>query len=71
MTAALSTEELQALPAVVDVPTAGRAYGMGTRLAYELAGTGRFPVPVLRFGRLLRVRRADLLADLGLPPGAT
>ncbi len=74
MTAALTSEELLALPAVVDLPTGGRAYGLGERLAYELARTGRFPVPVLRLGRLLRVRRADILADLGLsslPPGAT
>jgi hypothetical protein len=58
--------EVLALPVVVDVPTAGRVYGIGQRHAYELARRDEFPVPVLRLGRLLRVRRADLLADLAL-----
>lgn len=61
---ALSLEELRAQPAVVDVPTAGRAYALGERTSYELARRGEFPVPVLRLGRQLRVRTADLLADL-------
>lgn len=64
MTAALTLDELRALPAVVDVPTAGRAYGIGARYAYELARRDELPVPVRRLGRLLRVRAADLLADL-------
>lgn len=64
MTAALTVDELRDLPAVVDVPTAGRAYGIGSRHAYELARRGDFPVPVRRLGRLMRVRTADLLADL-------
>lgn len=61
---ALTVDELRALPAVVDVPTAGRAYGLGERLSYELAQRGDFPVPVLKLGRLLKVRTCDLLADL-------
>jgi predicted DNA-binding transcriptional regulator AlpA len=65
----VTREELLALPVVLDVPTAGRAYGIGERHAYELARQGEFPVPVLRLGRLLRVRRADLLADLA--PGVS
>jgi predicted DNA-binding transcriptional regulator AlpA len=66
ITAALSADELRALPAVIDVPTAGRAYGISERHAYELARRGEFPVPVRDLGRLKRVRRADLLADLGI-----
>ncbi len=68
---ALTVDEVLNLPAVVDVPTAGQAYGLGRRAAYELARCDQFPVPVLRLGRLLRVRRADLLHDLGIrePPG--
>lgn len=62
----MTPHELLSLPAVVDVRTAGRAYGLGRCLSYELARRGEFPVPVLRLGRLLRVRRADLLADLGI-----
>jgi hypothetical protein len=64
MSTALTLDELHALPAVVDVPTAGRAYGLGERLAYELAQRGDFPVPVLKLGRLLRVRTCHLIADL-------
>jgi hypothetical protein len=60
----MSPDELLALPVTVDVPTAGRAYGISERHAYALARQGEFPVPVRRLGRLLRVRRADLLADL-------
>ncbi len=60
----MTRDELLALPAVVDVPTAGRAYGVGRDLAYTLARTGAFPVPVLRLGPRLRVRTAHLLADL-------
>lgn len=63
-TVGLSLEDVRALPAVVDVPTAGRAYGIGARHSYELSRSGDFPVPVFRLGRLLRVRTADLLADL-------
>jgi hypothetical protein len=61
---AMTRDELLALPVTVDIPTAGRAYGIGTRHAYELARRGEFPVPVRSLGRLLRVRTADLLADL-------
>jgi len=64
VTTAVTRAELLTLPAVVDIPTAGRAYGIGERLAYELARRGEFPVPVLRLGRLLRVRTADLLEHL-------
>lgn len=64
MTTALTVDQLRALPAVVDVPTAGQAYGISERHAYELARRGEFPVPVRALGRLLRVRTADLLADL-------
>jgi hypothetical protein len=67
MTVPLSTAEVLSLPPVVDLPTAGRAYGISGRHAYELARRGEFPVPVRDLGRLKRVRRADLLADLGIP----
>lgn len=60
----MTRDELLALPTVVDVPTAGRCYGIGRETAYDLARRGAFPVPVLKLGRLLRVRSADLIADL-------
>jgi hypothetical protein len=63
----MTPAEVLALPVVVDVPTAGRALGMGSTLAYELAKAGEFPVPILRVGRLYKVPRAGLLAALGIP----
>lgn len=72
-----SVDEVLAWPVTVDVRTAGRAWGMGRDQAYKLAREGRFPVPVLRLGRSLRVTRAAVLAALGIasddagPSGAT
>jgi hypothetical protein len=50
----------------VDVPTAGRAFGIGRDEAYRLAREGSFPAPVLRLGRYLRVTRAAVLNALGI-----
>jgi hypothetical protein len=50
----------------VDVQTAGRAFGIGRDQAYRLAREGRFPVPVLRLGRYLRVTRASVMEALGV-----
>jgi hypothetical protein len=63
----MTPAEVLALPVVVDVPTAGRALGMGSTLAYELAKAGDFPCPVLKVGRLYKVPRAGLLEVLGIP----
>lgn len=60
----MTREELLALPLTVDVPTAGSFYGLGREASYGHAQAGTFPVRVLRLGRLLRVRTADLIADL-------
>lgn len=59
-------EEIRAWPATVDVPTAGRAFGVGRDESYRLAREGTFPVTVLRLGRYLRVTRAAVLAALGM-----
>jgi hypothetical protein len=64
-------DEVLALPVVVDVVTAGRAFGLGRDTAYALARTGEFPVPVLRLGRRLVVTRSALLAALGLEDTAS
>lgn len=61
MTAALTRGELLALPAVIDIETAGRALGLGRTTAHALARAGKFPVPVLRLGRLYRVPTAGVL----------
>ncbi len=62
----MTPSEVLALPVVVDVPTAGRALGMGSTLAYDLARSGAFPCRVLRVGRLYKVPRSGLLEVLGL-----
>lgn len=62
----LTPAEIRSLPAVVDLVTAGRAFGIGRTTAYQLARTGRFPCRVMQVGRGYRVRTADLLNALGL-----
>ena len=69
-TAVPTPDEVRAWPVTVDVPTAGRAFGIGRDEAYRLAREGTFPVPVLRLGRYLRVSRAAVLAALGVPDSA-
>ncbi|MFE0880737.1 MULTISPECIES: helix-turn-helix domain-containing protein [Streptomyces] len=71
MIRALTAAEVLALPAAVGLATAGRALGIGRTLAYDLARRGEFPVPLLRLGNAYRVRRADLLAVLGIEPPTT
>lgn len=44
----------------MSVESAGRELGIGRSLAYELARSGRFPVPVLRLGHRLVVPRDGL-----------
>jgi Helix-turn-helix domain len=65
----MTVGELLALPAAVDVVTAGRALGIGRTTAYTLARTGRFPCRVLTVGSSYRVPTADLMTALGVGPG--
>jgi len=46
----MTTAELQALPATVNVATAARALGFGRTLAYDLARRDEFPCRLLRIG---------------------
>jgi hypothetical protein len=63
---ALSREDIHALPAVLDVPTAGRLLGLGRAASYALARRDELPVPVIHLGRQLRVPTQPLLQMLGL-----
>lgn len=54
------------LPAVLDVPLAGRLLGIGRTRSYRLAAAGEFPCRVLRVGGTWRVPTADLLEVLGI-----
>jgi hypothetical protein len=58
---------IRALGAVTDLPTAGRIFGLGRSLAYELAKNDQFPAPVLRVGTRYRVPVAGILTALGIP----
>ena len=62
----MNRDELTALPAVVDVPTAAEALGLSRTSAYELIRTGAWPTPVFRLGRLIRIPTAPLLDLLGI-----
>lgn len=66
MAQTLSTEELLALPVSVDLPTAGRAWGLGRTKAHDLARRGEFPCRVMRIGHTYRVTKAELFRSLGL-----
>lgn len=62
----MNRDQVLALPVTVDVPTAGRCFGLGRNVSYDLARLGQLPVPVLQLGRSLRVTRASILAALGI-----
>ena len=51
---------------VVDVPTAAAVLGVGRTAAYELIRVGRWPTPILRLGKLIRVPSAPLLELVGV-----
>lgn len=61
----MSMDELLALPVVVDLETAGRAWGLGRTKSYELERAGKFPCAVYRLGRYYRVRKEELMRSLG------
>lgn len=66
MTRGMSRADLLALPAAVDLETAGRALGLKRSTTYALAKRGELPVRTLRLGRSLRVVTAELLDVLGV-----
>ncbi|MEU3182093.1 hypothetical protein [Streptomyces albidoflavus] len=62
----LTSDELLALPAVIDLDTSNKALMIGRSTGYGLAKQGEYPVRVLRLGNAYRVVTADLLKLLGL-----
>jgi hypothetical protein len=66
----MNSDELRALPAVVDLRTAAAMLDIGRTAAYELVRTGQWPTPVLRLGRRIKVPTAPLLDLLGLSTGS-
>ncbi|GAA4863944.1 DNA-binding protein [Saccharopolyspora cebuensis] len=69
--ATMTRAELLALPAAIDLVTAGRALGIGRTKAHELARAGQFPVRVLRLGSAYRVPTAEVLDLLGITTPVT
>jgi predicted DNA-binding transcriptional regulator AlpA len=57
----MTRQELQDLPALLDVAEAGRVLGIGRSLAYELVRAGEWPTKVLRVGRLIKIPSAPLV----------
>jgi predicted DNA-binding transcriptional regulator AlpA len=62
--------DLDHLPPLIDVPTAAAVLGIGRTLAYDLVRTDRFPTPVLRVGKLIRIPTAGLRRLLNADPAA-
>lgn len=60
-------QTIRGLGPTCSITTAARILGFGRTTAFELLRQGTFPVEVLAFGRVRRVRTADLLAYLHIP----
>ncbi|GGK40604.1 hypothetical protein GCM10010124_36740 [Pilimelia terevasa] len=61
-----TAQDIRALGATTDLPTAGRILGISHWSVYRIHRAGQFPVPVVQVGRRLRVPVAPLLDLLGL-----
>lgn len=62
----MTRQEVLALPVTVDLMTTARALGIGRSMAYEMARSGTYPIPLFPVGRRYRATRVDLLAALGI-----
>jgi hypothetical protein len=66
----LSLNQVRALPAMPTALQAFAALNIGETNGYELIKAGEFPIEIVKFGRVFRVRKTELLAFLGLPEHA-
>ena len=66
----MTPAELLSLPVSVDLVTAGRAFGLGRTIAFELARRDEFPCRVIRVGMRYRVPRSAILEALGVDEAA-
>ena len=60
----MNRAEVDALPAVLDVPTAAGMLRLSRAAAYELIRVGGWPTPVFRLGRLIRIPTQPVLSLL-------
>ena len=67
----MNRAEVDALPAVLDVPAAAEMLKLSRAAAYELIRVGGWPTPVFRLGRLIRIPTQPVLTLLcvGTEPG--
>ncbi len=63
----MTLRELLDLPAIVNVETAARAFGIGRNKAMDLIRAGDFPAKTLKLGGTVKVPTASLREALGLP----
>lgn len=57
----MTRDELAALPALLDVPTAAKVLGIGRSLAYDLVRRGEWPTQVLHVGKLIKIPTQPLI----------
>lgn len=62
----MSRDEVLALPVVVDLVTAGRAWGWTRSRVYEHHAAGQLPFEVVTVGGRYKVTREALLRSLGI-----
>lgn len=62
----MTTVDTAHLPPVIDLVTAASILGVGRTAAYELVRSDRWPTPVIRVGKLIRIPSAPLLELVGL-----
>lgn len=60
--------EVRQWPATVDVPTAGRAFGLSRSHSYESFKRGEFPAKVIKVGSRYRVVTASIVRALSEEP---
>ena len=60
----MNRAELDALPAVLDVPAAAAMLHLSRAAAYELIRVGGWPTPVFRLGKLIRIPTRPVLTLL-------
>lgn len=61
MVGSVSLDEIRSWPPVVDLPTAGRVFGVSRSYSFELAKRGQFPCRTIKVGSRYRVPTSAIL----------